>query len=95
MSAANQDGRFDPVEIPLQVNSGHHVDAEPGVLIAAGPGLAPQHREDPAGDRSALAALERAQLPTLGRVIDLTPTLLGWLGIPLGVDTSYVYSFGK
>ncbi len=60
--------------------SGAHHDAPPGVLIAAGPAIRPAPLPAP------LATLQRDELPTLGSVLDLTPTWLALLRIPLGRD---------
>jgi len=54
-------------------HSGEHQDGPPGVLIAAGPGIA---RVEPVG----------ADLKTIGTVEDVTPTVLQMLGIPIGED---------
>jgi hypothetical protein len=64
------------------VNSGHHLHAEPGVLIAAGPifrgGEQGRFWEDP--DFS----LER--LPQPGSIFDIAPTLLYALDLAVGAD---------
>ncbi|MEZ5331898.1 MAG: alkaline phosphatase family protein [Thermoanaerobaculia bacterium] len=57
--------------------SGHHRNAPPGVLIAAGPDIAPAGSGLP-GDRT--------DLPTLGTVFDITPTVLTLLGLPTAED---------
>jgi len=58
-----------------------HKDAPAGVFIAAGPGIGV----------SAQAALpasrwRKADMPQLGHVVDMTPTLLALMGLPLGED---------
>ena len=58
--------------------TGHHLDAPPGVIVAAGPAILKQ------GGMKAF--LERGILPTHGSVADVTPTLLALLGIPVGKD---------
>jgi predicted AlkP superfamily phosphohydrolase/phosphomutase len=58
--------------------TGDHQDAPPGVLIAAGPGVAKQGGWD--------AFLERGALPTRGNVYSIAPTVLGLLGIPAARD---------
>ncbi len=60
--------------------TGHHMDAPPGVLVAAGRDLG---RAAP-GDLAAF--LESGALPVLGSVADITPTLLALLGIPAARD---------
>jgi predicted AlkP superfamily phosphohydrolase/phosphomutase len=54
--------------------TGHHLDAPPGVLVAAGPCIRR------GGDVAAFAA--GAEPSVLGGVLDVTPTLLALLGIP-------------
>ncbi|HEX5009821.1 MAG TPA: alkaline phosphatase family protein [Planctomycetota bacterium] len=58
--------------------TGHHLDAPPGVIVAAGPGILKQG--------GVKAFLENGALPTHGSVVDVTPTLLALLGIPVGKD---------
>jgi hypothetical protein len=64
------------------VNSGHHLRAEPGVLIAAGPSIRRSGEgrfwEDPA------FTLDR--LPELGSIFDVAPTLLYLLDLAVGAD---------
>jgi hypothetical protein len=60
--------------------SGQHGGAPPGVLIAAGPAIRSAPTERPP------AQLRREDLPTLGSVLDLAPTLLALLRIPVGRD---------
>lgn len=54
--------------------SGHHLDAPPGVIVAAGPGIARS------GDVQAF--LGGAEPQPLGHVLAVTPTILALLGIP-------------
>ena len=57
---------------------GRHDHAEPGVLIASGPAF-----------RDGAEPVENIQtedLPTIGSVVDVTPTLLAFFGIPVGED---------
>ena len=79
MQPVNRDARFPADDPPKNANSAHHHDAPPGVLIAAGPHVA-------AGAGPAPQALELADLREVGTVFDLTPTLLTWLGLPVGRD---------
>jgi hypothetical protein len=53
--------------------SGHHLDAPPGVIVAAGPGIARK------GDVQAFLA--GADPQRLGSVLSMTPTILALLGI--------------
>ncbi|RMF70771.1 MAG: hypothetical protein D6744_18925, partial [Planctomycetota bacterium] len=59
--------------------SAHHYDAPPGVLIAAGPYIRRQSEQSP-------KTLTVDDLPTLGGVMDITPTVLAMMRIPLGRD---------
>ncbi len=58
--------------------SGGHLSAPPAFLVAAGPDL---RRDD-----AAIDALTRRDLPSLGSVLDVTPTVLAILGIPVARD---------
>ena len=58
--------------------TGHHLDAPAGVIVAAGPAILKQG--------GVKAFLENGALPTHGSVVDVTPTLLALLGIPVGKD---------
>jgi len=58
--------------------TGHHLDAPAGVIVAAGPAILRQG--------GVKAFLENGALPTHGSVVDVTPTLLALLGIPVGKD---------
>jgi hypothetical protein len=58
--------------------TGHHQDATPGVIVAAGPGIVEQ---------GGLAMfLSTGALPQHGSVVDVAPTILALLGIPVGRD---------
>lgn len=57
---------------PTVMQSGSHERANPGVLIAAGPGIAQQGPS--------------ATGESLGSVLDLCPTLLDWLGMGVAPD---------
>ena len=81
MSAYDVEGDFEPDDALVDLLSGHHLDAPPGVLIAAGPGI----RGPPREPRD-LATIERADLVRLGSVLDVTPTLLALLDLPVGAD---------
>ncbi len=78
MHGVNQNKTFREQNIPNDLNSGHHRDAPAGVFIASG--IRPHRgRLDP-------ERLGAAELPTVGSVLDVTPTLLTLLGIPVGAD---------
>jgi hypothetical protein len=81
MHAVNLAQRFDPNDPPSNINSGHHGDAPPGVFIAAGRDIRVDASVDPARD-----GLKSQELPVVGRVLDITPTLLALKGIPVGAD---------
>jgi hypothetical protein len=54
--------------------TGHHLDAPPGVIVAAGPGIVVQGEYE--------RFLESGALASLGSVLDVAPTILALLGIP-------------
>jgi predicted AlkP superfamily phosphohydrolase/phosphomutase len=58
--------------------TGHHLDSPPGVIVAAGPCIRR------GGDVDAFLA--GGELPSLGSVLDVTPTLLALLGIPRSLE---------
>jgi predicted AlkP superfamily pyrophosphatase or phosphodiesterase len=59
-------------------NTGHHMDGAPGVIIAAGPGIAAQGSLD--------RFLRTGKPLPLGSVMDVAPTIMGLLGIPPARD---------
>lgn len=59
-------------------NTGHHMDGAPGVIIAAGPGIAAQGSVD--------RFLRTGKPLPLGSVMDVAPTIMGLLGIPPARD---------
>ncbi|HVS17219.1 MAG TPA: alkaline phosphatase family protein [Planctomycetota bacterium] len=81
MVAHNTDAPFAPDAQRDDRLSGYHSDAPPGVLLAAGPGIAAR-----ASDAPSLESLARGDLPRLGGVLDVLPTLLALLELPLGED---------
>ena len=80
MHPANREQRFEADRPPADVKSGDHEDAPPGVLIAAGPGIAVSSLS------RSLSVLRREDLPRLGSVHDVLPTLLALVGLPLAQD---------
>ena len=58
-----------------------HDDAPPGVIIAAGPDIS-----DMVIDAKDVATLRRRSLESLGSIMDITPTLLALMGLPIGRD---------
>lgn len=80
MHATNRHGDFRATERPGRGISGDHDDGPPGVLIASGPLIAPEPHPRPAGP------LDPRTLPTLGSVLDVTPTILALEGIAVGWD---------
>ena len=81
MHAINEDRVFRKDDPPLQTNSAHHLDAPPGVIIAAGGPFAAA-----APPSRSAAGLDLSALPRLGGVLDVLPTILAVKGIPIGED---------
>lgn len=79
MHAASTEQDFDAEELPLDVNSGGHADAPPGVFIAAGAGIRSRGKRNP-------AQLERSDLSVVGSLYDIAPTILALLDLPVGED---------
>ncbi|MFT4571803.1 MAG: arylsulfatase A-like enzyme [Hyphomicrobiaceae bacterium] len=77
MEAHNRNAHFDAATADTRVSAGHH-HAPAGVLVVAGPNII-------AGQDLANAA-DPDQLPTLGGIADITPTVLALLGLPAGED---------
>jgi hypothetical protein len=75
----------DPVASPRGGYSGHHRDAPPGVLIAAGPPIRGAGADLRAGATIEIPESERS-MPTLGTVYDVAPTVLYLLGTPVARD---------
>lgn len=80
MHAVNLERQFDDDAPTGDVNSGHHLDAPPGIVVAAGPGL---RSADSALD---LATLRKQDLPRLAHILDVAPTLLALLDLQPGQD---------
>jgi hypothetical protein len=81
MHAVNRTQRFAADLPPANVNSGEHQDGPPGIIIAAGGHLRPGART---GEQ--LKNLAMADIPTVGTVLDLAPTILALKGLPIGRD---------
>jgi hypothetical protein len=78
MHATNVDGVFRTDDPPPRVASGHHEDAPPGVLLAWGHPF-----------RSSATPIEARggnELPEVGAIYDLLPTLLALKRVPIGND---------
>jgi len=73
MTAVRTTGRFRSPAL-----SGGHLSAPPAVLVAAGPDIR-RSGVDP-------AALEAEDLARVGSILDVTPTILALLDIPIGRD---------
>jgi predicted AlkP superfamily pyrophosphatase or phosphodiesterase len=80
MKAANFDGSFGPSAPPMSSNSALHEDAPPGVIVATGPLVRPGPGAPDPG------SLEPADLPVLGSVLDIAPSVLFQLDLPVGSD---------
>lgn len=81
MHAVNCHQRFNPDLPPKNLISGGHEDAPPGIIIAAGNHLRPCSLASRSfGD----IAIE--DLPVVGAVADLTPTILALKGLAIGQD---------
>jgi arylsulfatase A-like enzyme len=76
----NLDAQFDPDDPPAKIASGDHDDAPPGILIAAGPHIRKTSENQPP------QSLERKDLERVGSVLDITPTILALMHIPIGED---------
>ncbi len=72
--------RFNPDNPPFNTFSAHHDDAPPGILIAAG-----QHIQK-SSENLPLQNLKRKDLERVGSVLDITPTILAMMRIPVGKD---------
>jgi hypothetical protein len=86
MRPVNREARFDPDAPPADINSGHHLDAPPGVFVAAGPLIRLPAAASAWGRSDLPPHLERDALSRVGSVLDITPTVLAMLGIPVGED---------
>ncbi len=80
METGNRSGSFDPTGKRMDILSGGHEEAPPGVLIAAGP------RIRQVRDQLDLDAISYEILPDIGSILDVTPTVLALRGLPVGED---------
>ena len=78
METVRRGARFDPLDPPADLSSGHHRRPIPGVIVAAGPDIRP-------GDVP-VDGLTRAALAAGASVFDVTPTLLALMQVPVGED---------
>jgi hypothetical protein len=81
MHAHNTSSRFDVrVHGRLELESGAHKDGPPGMFVAAGDAVRCTEPRVPPRD------LTPSDLPDIGHVMDVAPTILALLGIPVGRD---------
>lgn len=73
-------GTYDSGASLASINSAHHYSALPGVFLAAGPLIQKSPLAKP------LADLTGDELETVGSVLDIAPTLLAMMQIPMGED---------
>ena len=78
--AVNTKGRYTADLTVRQLKSGGHPDAPPGFFLAHGPDI----RQTEVS--VALTDLTRDNLPSVGSVMDIAPTVLALMGLPLGRD---------
>jgi hypothetical protein len=76
MGAHRTDASYPPGARGKALVSGNHLEGHAGVFVAAGPGI--QRMGRPSGAAS--------ELPTVGSVFDVLPTLLALLDVPPGLD---------
>ena len=81
MQPENEDAEFDPHDPPADVRSGGHMSAPPGVFIAAGPPIRRMVH-----DKTPVSPGSRKPDGFVGSVLDITPTILAMLRIPIGRD---------
>jgi len=88
MSASRKEKQFDGDSAVKMLRSGGHRQAPPGIFVAAGPDVRPGTGEVPLDGSIA------DDLPTVGTMLDVTPTLLAMMGLPLGRDMDGVVMEG-
>jgi hypothetical protein len=79
MGPVNLDRQFNEDAPPVDVNSAAHEDAPPGLFVAAGPSVRRLSAARP-------EELNPADLRPVGGVLDVTPTLLAMMRVPLARD---------
>jgi predicted AlkP superfamily pyrophosphatase or phosphodiesterase len=79
MRPVNRGARFRSDAVPRDISSAHHHTAPPGVFVAAGPSI----RRLAVRPQPGATNLD---LPRIGSILDITPTVLALLGIPIGED---------
>ncbi|MDH3196991.1 MAG: alkaline phosphatase family protein [Candidatus Krumholzibacteria bacterium] len=84
MHTVNPKEEFRVDNPPDERNSGNHMDAPPGVFIAAGPNIL----DATPGSDTPVQHVVPDSLPRVGGVLDVLPTLLALKGIPLAEDMS-------
>jgi hypothetical protein len=82
MHTVNPQVEFHVDNSPDLLNSGNHMDAPPGVFIAAGGHV----RDATPGDDAPVTRVVPDSLPRIGGVLDVLPTLLALKAIPLAKD---------
>lgn len=78
----NTELRVQAGDPPRRTNSAHHREAPPGVLVAAGPAI-----REPAG-WPASPTSGTGTPPSVGGILDVLPTLLALMQVPVGEDLS-------
>jgi hypothetical protein len=78
MRPANRERAFHEKGALRTLFSAAHADAPPAFFVAAGPDIARQERT--------VAELRGSPLPQAGSVMDMSPTILVLLGLPVGSD---------
>jgi len=73
MEPVRRNGRFRTPAL-----SGGHLSGPPAVVIAAGPDIRPSGRD--------VSSLSTDELERIGSILDVTPTILALLGMPIGRD---------
>jgi len=79
MRAVQQEKHYTADLAARSLRSGGHKEGPPGVFIASGPDIAKQ-------ETGRLNELRRDQVPVAGSVLDIAPTVLTLLGLPVGRD---------
>jgi predicted AlkP superfamily pyrophosphatase or phosphodiesterase len=81
MHSENVENDFSIDDPPLKTTSAHHLDAPPGVVIAAGAPF-----KSSGGGWTSGSELDITLLPRMGSVLDVLPTILAIEGLPVGED---------